>query len=68
MQTLKQFLQSLSYKRDITIARNARGLLQGLKSSKVPEKLGFYVITDDDFIDKDHKDHLLRELGYKKAI
>lgn len=68
MQTLKQFLQNLSYKRNRAVSRNAKGLVEALKSSPVPEKLQFYVITDEDFIDEDHKKQLLRELGYKKAL
>jgi len=39
-----------------------------LKASKVPEKLQFYIISDDDFIDNEHKQKMLRDLGYTKAL
>ncbi len=62
MQTLKQFLQTLSYKRNKTVKAHAKGLLEALQASKVPEKLQFYVITDDDFQDEDHKQFFIKEL------
>lgn len=43
MQTLKQFLQNLSYKKDKTVARSAKALVLAIKKSKVPEKLNYYI-------------------------
>ncbi len=48
MQTLKQFLQNLSYKKDKTVARSAKSLVLAIKKSKVPKKLDFYVINAED--------------------
>lgn len=46
MQTLKQFLQNLSYKKDRTIARSSKSLVLAIKKSKVPQKLTYYVVDD----------------------
>lgn len=51
MKTLKQFLQDLSFKRNRSVSRSAKGLLQAIKRSPTALDMLDYKINDEEIRD-----------------